>query len=100
VAAVNYLIRNLTPERDLYQNHESAEPGAPGWPLLALSALRPGDVGGGDAVARLRRLLSAAVVRDCARRQGMMLHPETKLPGNDTTAGDMMALGYTLRSGA
>lgn len=100
VAAVNYLIRNLTPELDLYQNHESAEPGGPGWPLLALSALRPEDVGGGDAVARLRRLLSGAVVRDSDRRKGVMLHPETKLPDNDTLASDMMALGDVLRSGA
>ena len=29
-----------------------------------------------------------------------MLHPETKLPNNDTAAGDMMALGCALRSGA
>jgi len=100
VAALNYLIRNLTPELDLYQNHESGEPGPPGWPLLALCALRPEDVGGGEGVVRLRRLLAAAVVRDCARRRGLMLHPETKLPANDTTAGDMMALGCALRLGA
>ncbi len=97
VAAVNYLVRNLTPELDLYQNHESAEPGMPGWPLLAVSVLRPEDVGGGEAVPKLRKLFAAAVVRDCRRRKGLMLHPETRLPNNNTLAGDMMALGCVLR---
>ncbi|MBU0716389.1 MAG: hypothetical protein KJ964_13620 [Verrucomicrobia bacterium] len=96
VAAVNYLILNLTPELELYKNHESTEPGSPGFPFYALCVLRPEDVGGGEAVAKLRALLAVAVVRNIDRERSIMVNPETKLPG-DATAGNMLMLGHVLK---
>ena len=96
IAAVNYLVLNLTPEGELYRNHESTEAGSPGWPVLALCALRPEDVGNDEGVSRLCRLLSVALVHDVAREKVGMINPEIGRTV-ETLAGNVMALGRVLR---
>ncbi|MFH1476727.1 MAG: hypothetical protein ABIH24_04440 [Verrucomicrobiota bacterium] len=97
VAAINYLILNLTSNGDLYKNHESTEPGSPAWPFLAFCALPPQDVKNGKAIWRMFKLLSAAVVRHCAREKFDAFDLEkTKLPV-DVLAGNMMAVGHVMK---